>query len=256
MTLDELERKVLKLVTERSGATVEELVDELSKVGYKKYDAFKAIEALTSKKLVELFESPEKFDPYRPAWTKSVYPTDKGKKLVEEMEKTEEEKTCSVTLVLTHPFPTTTSVKYISFLEAVELLFSENEEILGVVGFVDAKSLVATFGPILQKLRKQLSVKLLCTKIIPENDELKKKDLETLEAMGIRLKLAEVRDEHGRNLHAKFLTSGDLSYVGSHNLLKPALSKNLEVGLLVRDKDLAEELKKTFWELWRSFRVR
>lgn len=255
MKPDELKKRILRLALELSGATVEELVDELAKVGYKKYDTFKAIESLASKKLVELVEIPEKFDPYRPAWTKSVYITDYGKKLVEEEKKTYEKK-CSVILVLTHPIPTATDVKYISFLEALELLFSEEDEVVGIVGFIDVRPLVELFGCILQKHRKPFSIKLLCTKIIPENDELtKKKAVETLEAMGIQLKLAEAKDEYSRNLHAKFLTSGDLSYVGSHNLLKPALSRNLEVGLLVRDEGLAKELKKTFWELWRSFHV-
>ena len=255
MKLDELERRALKLVVERDGVTVGELVDELAKVGYKKYDAFKAVESLASKNLVKLVEVPGKFDPYSPAWTKSAYATEEGKKLLESEEKTEKEE-CSVTLVLTHPFPTETDVKYVSFQEAIELLLSEGDEAVGVVGFVNVNSLTSVLGSILQKLRKPISIRLLCTKVVPENDEVsKRKAIETLEAMGARLELVEVRDDYRRNLHAKFLTSGDLSYVGSHNLLVPALSKNLEVGLLVRGEHLADELRKTVFGLGRRYRV-
>lgn len=253
MRIDDLERRMLKLVVEREGITVEELVDELAKIGYKKYDAYKAVESLVSKKLVKLVDVPGKFDPYKPAWTKSVYATEEGKKLTEE--RTEEGK-CSVTLVLTHPFPAETDVKFISFHEAMELLLSEGDEIVGVVGFVNINSLTSVLGSVLQKLRKRISIQLLCTKVVPNGDEVsKRRAIETLEAMGAHLELVEVRDDYGRRLHAKFLTSEDLSYVGSHNFLVPALSKNLEVGLLVRDERLADELRKTFFELRRYYRV-
>lgn len=255
MKLDELKRRALKLVVERDGVTVGELVDELAELGYKKYDAYKAVEYLASENLVKLVEVPGKFDPYSPAWTKSVYATKKGKELVENEEKIEK-KESSVTLVLTHPFPTETTVNYVSFYEAVELLLSEGDEVVGVVGYVNLNSLTSVLGVVLQKLRKPISIRLLCTKVVPEGDDTsKKKAVETLEAMGARLELVEVRDDYGRNLHAKFLTSGDLSYVGSHNLLAPALSKNLEVGLLVRDVRLADELRKTFFELRRRYCV-
>jgi len=253
MKLDELEKRALKIVVERGDITVGEIVNELAEVGYKKYDIYKSVESLASKNLVKLVEVPGKFNPYSPAWTKTIYATEVGKKLVESEEKVEK-KECSVTLVLTHPFPTKTVVNYISFHEAVELLLSEGEEVVGIVGYVNVNSLTGVLGAILQKLRRPISIQLLCTKVVPEDDEdSKRKAVETLEAMEARLDLVEVRDEYGRNLHAKFLTSGDLSYVGSHNFLAPALSKNLEVGLLVRDERLAEELRKTFFELRRCY---
>ncbi len=253
MKLGELDERILKMVVGRD-VTVGEVVNELAKEGYKKYDVFKSIESLAYEGFVKLVEVPGKFNPYSPTWSKTIRATERGVDVVESKRKAERDG-CSVTLVLTHPHPTDTKVNYVSFHEAVELLLSEGEEVVGVVGYVNVNSLAGILGSILQKLRKPTTIRLLCTRVTPDDERVRRNAIESLEAMGVRLDISEGKDEHGRNLHAKFLVSGDLSYVGSHNFLTPALSKNLEVGLLVRDELLAEELRKTFFELGRTYGV-
>ena len=136
------------------------------------------------------------------------------------------------------------------------MLASESDEVVGVVGYVDLAALRDVLYSLIQKLRRAFVVKLLCAGLnfgsrMATEDELKRCST-FLRASGVQLDVRVVRDEFARKLHAKFLISGELVYVGSHNFTDASLQRNLEVGVLFRDASLARRLRKLFEEFWKE----
>jgi len=258
--VSELRSKVLEVVTRELGITLEELAE---RIPAKKYDLYRAVKELVSEGLLVQTEEKDKFDPYRPTWTRSFYLGARAGEYIEEGEVASEEEPESpegqpnpmfVGLVATHPNPPSTDLDYSSFVECLEMLASESDEVVGVVGYIDLAALRDVLYSLVQRLRKAFGFKLLCTGLNLGSRDATEDELERysafLRASGVRLDVKVVRDEFARKLHAKFLISGELVYVGSHNFTDASLQRNLEVGILLRDPSLARGLRKLFEEFW------
>ena len=251
MNAENVKDTVLKVVKENPGIRVEDVAE---KVEASKYEVFKAVKALVAEGSIKAVEG-EGFDVYRPSWTKSLYVVELEDEKSEEKFETEEQakyelEKPSVNLVLTHPRPTQTAISYLTFQECFELLAAEGE-VVGVVGFVDAHALRQFVCSVLQRVRRSFTLRLVCTDV--KYAEALPGTVEFLRGIGADVRIKRLSGStYGERAHAKFLTAGVLSYVGSHNILPASMSSNLEVGLLVGDRALSDQLRKVFAEAWES----
>ncbi len=253
MNVENVKDAVLRVVEENPGIKVEDVTEKL---GAGKYEVFKAVKALVAEGSIKAVEGDD-FDVYRPSWTKSLYVVgvDKEKDAkTESFDKVEgakyEFERPSVNLVLTHPRPAQTEVSYMTFQECFELLAAEGE-VVGVVGYVDSHALRQFACSVLQRVRKAFALRLVCIDV--KYVENLRKTIEFLGGVGAEVNIKKLSGStYGERAHAKFLTAGQLSYVGSHNILPASMSSNLEVGLLVDDRILSDQLRKIFLEAWRS----
>lgn len=245
--LDETEAKVLDCVESKPGLTLLEISEQ---TGLGKYDVYQAVKKLRAKGLVRVVEG-SKFDPYSPSMTREVFPTTPRVKATggEEVQKGVTSAPSAI-LVATHPRPSSSTVDYVSFMDAFEALVNESEVVRGITGYLEPNALRRLCTYVTQRCKKSFELKLVCGEI--KNETYLSDALSTLERRGVKAEIQAIERREDRSiLHAKFLVSGDLVYVGSHNITEQALTSNLEVGVLLRDNSFADTLLNVFNEFWK-----
>lgn len=245
--LDETEAKVLDCVESKPGLTLLEISEQ---TGLGKYDVYQAVKKLRAKGLVKVVEGPN-FDPYSPSMTREVLPTKPRLKVSKRAREPKERPvTTGAVLVATHPKPSSSTVDYVSFIDAFEALVNESEVVRGITGYLDPNAFRRLCTYVTQRCKKGFEVKLVCGEI--KNEAYLGDSLSTLERRGVKAEIRVIeRNEDRSILHAKFFVSGDLVYVGSHNITEQALTSNLEVGVLLRDGSFADTLLNVFNEFWK-----
>ena len=73
--------------------------------------------------------------------------------------------------------------------------------------------------------------------------------LETLAPLGIKAKKANIK----KLLHAKSIViDNDIAIIGSHNLSNQAMRENVEISVVIYDKEICTRIKNYFDQIWRS----